>query len=161
MKQFGPLCLGHFIQDLKHLDQVINSDAPVQIPFDVPIFETRATNFEWEHVREKGFDISANAGVPIAMAAGATAKAELSVAFKQNVQRHWEIERLDTSIIQPSRRHITSCLASASVADFLGKKVKGMPWSVYMITGLIIARGKNSSRVAEGRETEVSCGPGM
>lgn len=161
VKQSGPLCLGHFVSDLKHLDQVINSDGPVHIPLEVPMFETQAANFEWESTKEKGLDFSANASVPVAAAAGLTAKAELGVVFKRNVQRYWEFERLETSIIQPNRSYIASCLASAPLAEFVGKRPTALPWSLYMITGLIIARGKSNSRTVEGRENELSSGPGM
>lgn len=74
----GPICLGHLIPDLQHLDNVINRHGPLDIPPDMPIYPTKAHDLTFEINKSPGVELSANAGVPIAAAVGVTIKVCLS-----------------------------------------------------------------------------------
>ena len=102
----GPICLGHLIPDLKHLDNVVNRHGPLWIPLDMPIYPTKAWDLTWEVNKNKRVDISGNAGVPIAAAAGLIIKQDAGVAFKRTVENFWEFESLDTFIIQPTSEYV-------------------------------------------------------
>ncbi|CAM1505023.1 Fc.00g106600.m01.CDS01 [Cosmosporella sp. VM-42] len=157
-RQSGPLCLGHFIQDLRHLDQVINS-SPEPFPLDMPIYRTPPVEFAWERNKERGFEVNAQGQVQIA-AAPVTAKASFGTSLKKTVQEYWQIQQLETMILQPSRTYISRSLASVPVAEFLKQK-RGLNWSVFVITGLKIARGNSSSKKVHGNERSFDGGPGV
>ncbi|KAH7131290.1 hypothetical protein EDB81DRAFT_871577 [Dactylonectria macrodidyma] len=159
--QTGPICLGHIIKDLRHLDQVINPGGPEPFPLDMPIYRTRPTDFEWEENKEQNFDIAATVDVPIGAAAGVTAKASLGLALKKTVGNYWQIDHLDTMIVQPTRAYINLCLASAPVAEFIESIKLGPTWSIFMITGLKIVRGNSSQKISHGRERGIRGGPGV
>ncbi|KPM38486.1 hypothetical protein AK830_g8088 [Neonectria ditissima] len=161
VKQTGPICLGHFIKSLKHLDQVINSSGPEPFPLDMSIYRTKPTNFEWEENKERELSLSATAEVPVAAAPGITAKTSLGFAIKKTVGNYWQIDELETAIVQPSRAYINRCLASDSVAEFLQHAKLGPTWSIFMITGLKIAHGNSIQKVSRGRERGTHGGPGL
>jgi hypothetical protein len=161
LKQTGSICLGHFIKDLKHLDQVVNSSGPEAFPFDMPIYRTKPTNFEWEENKEQGLSLSTTAEAPVAAVAGITAKGSLGFALKKTVGNHWQIDELSTMVVQPSRAYINRCLASEPVAEFLKHAKLGPTWSIFMITGLKIAHGNSTQKVSHGRERSVQGGHGL
>ncbi|KAL6412127.1 hypothetical protein AUP68_04510 [Ilyonectria robusta] len=160
-KQTGPICLGHFIKDLKHLDQVINSNGPEPFPLDMPVYRTRPIDFDWEEKKESGVNVDATATVPIAAAAGVTANASLGFALKKTVGNYWQIDELDTLVVQPTRAYVNICLASAPIVEFLESVKLGPTWSIFMITGLKIVRGKSTQTTSHGRERGVHGGPGV
>ena len=94
----GPICLGHLIPDLKHLDNVVNRHGPLWIPLDMPIYPTKAWDLTWEVNKNKRVDISGNAGVPIAAAAG--------LIIKQDA----ESPSREQSKISGSSNHLTPSL---------------------------------------------------
>ncbi|KAF5009794.1 hypothetical protein FDECE_4001 [Fusarium decemcellulare] len=161
VKQMGPICLGHFIKDLKHLDQVINSGGPEPFLLDMPIYHTPSVDFEWEITKEHGLDASTTAEVPVATVPGVSAKASLGFALKKSVRNYWQIEKLDTMVVQPSRAYITRSLATAPIAEFLEHNRRGPTWSIFMITGLKIVRGNSTHETSRGRESGVHGGPGI
>lgn len=159
--QTGRICIGHFIKDIKHLDEVINVGGPEPFPLDMPIYRTQTSDFEWESTKESGFNISSNAEAPIAAAAAVTAKVSLGFALKKTRGIHWQIDQLETIVVQPSRSYIARSLASAAIAEYVQQNKIGPTWSIYMITGLKVIRGKSSQKVSYGREREMNGGPGM
>ncbi|KAF4470197.1 hypothetical protein FALBO_2869 [Fusarium albosuccineum] len=161
VKQTEPICLGHFIKDLKHLDQVINSSGPEPFLLDMPIYHIPAVDFEWEKNRERGFDASATAEVPVAAAPGIAAKASLGFALRKTVRDYWQIEKLDTMVVQPSRAYINRCLETTQIAEFLEHNKLGSTWSIYMITGLKIIRGKSTHEMSHGGGRGIRGGPGI
>ncbi|KAK8054406.1 hypothetical protein PG996_013707 [Apiospora saccharicola] len=160
-KMGGPLCLGHIIPDLRHIDNVINTkEGPLAIPPDMPIYPTRANNFKWEGNAERGFDASVNVGVPIAAAAGITVKAETAVAFQRSVHNFWEFDALETHIIQPTEEYVEDSVENEQVAAWLEKRRMFKSPSVFMITGLMIARG-GTNQTSTGKQTEANLRPGV
>lgn len=160
-KQTGPLCLGHFIKDLKHLDNVINTSGPEPFPLDMPVYRMGPIGFEWESNKEGGFDLSVAADVPIAAAPGINAKASLGFALKKSLGRSWQIEKLETLTVDPTRTYINRCLAGEQIAEFLEDNKLGPAWSIFVVTGLKIVRGNSTQTTSHGRERGISGGPGV
>ncbi|RYP44077.1 hypothetical protein DL768_009422 [Monosporascus sp. mg162] len=160
-RQSGALCLGHFIEDLKHLDQVINVAGPEPFPLDMPVYRTQPRQFKWEVNKDLGFEASVTAKVPVAAIASVNSKAEVGIALQRSVQRYWEIEQLDTMILQPTRSYINHCLASEPIVEHLKRKKLAGGWSLFMITGLMIARGKVTGGGAESHDKNLHAGAGV
>lgn len=160
-KQTGPICLGHFIQDLEHLDQVINESGPEPFSLEMPIYRTQPIGFEWENNREGGIDLSVSADAPVAAGAGVTAKASMGFALKKTVRDYWQFDQLDTMVVQPSRAYINRCLATPQIAEFLQQKKLLSTWSIYIITGLKIVRGSSTRQTSYGRERGLRGGTGV
>ncbi|KAF9879129.1 hypothetical protein CkaCkLH20_03362 [Colletotrichum karsti] len=155
----GPICLGHLIPDLRHLDNVINRNGPLETPPSMPIHPTKAWELKWQRETSSGVDLSATAGVPIAAAAGLTMKLDAGIAFQTTVSNYWEFESLDTFIIQPTNSYVEDSLEPTEVGDYL----KGRGWTksstMFMITGIIVARGASFS-ASKSRSHDVHGGPG-
>lgn len=148
----APLCLGHFISDLKHLDFVLNRSKIEKFPASMPVHHTKSLQFEWKDfkVAETGGQLGASA--PIAALIGLVFKADIRLLFRRTVE-HWErYERLDTYIVQPTKTYVDDCLQSNELA----MRIKGKKsWSMFMITGVKVARmGKTDS--SESNQSEGS-----
>lgn len=158
-KQTGPLCLGHFVKDLKHLDHVINTSGPEPFPLSTPICRTGPIEFEWDSTTERGFDVSVGAEVPVAAAPGLNAKASLGLALKKSLGTSWQIDQLETVTVNPSRSYINQCLAGEEIAEFL--EDSKFRWSIFIVTGLKIVRGNSTQKISHGKERAINGGPGV
>jgi hypothetical protein len=147
----APLCLGHCIADLKHLDFPINSGAVVAFPPRMSIFASHVIDFKWERTRGFATSVALAASAPIAGALGLlTVKASISLAFKRSVSQHEEYSHLDTYIVQPNRRYIQQCLEREELKKHIGGQAD---WSFFMITGIRVARaGKRLDKIIKGLE---------
>ncbi|SCV58183.1 uncharacterized protein FFB14_15491 [Fusarium fujikuroi] len=142
----APLCLGHFISNLKTLDFPLNHGSILPFPPLMRPFCSSILNFTWDATRLKSPGTNLAAGAPILAAAGVTAKASLQFAFMKTVESHEEYDRLDTYIVQPTKGYIRDCLEQ----DELKAHVKGkVSWSVFMITGIKVARAGKRERLDE------------
>ncbi|EHK15955.1 uncharacterized protein TRIVIDRAFT_39918 [Trichoderma virens Gv29-8] len=139
----APLCLGHCIADLKHIDFPINSGAVVAFPMRMNVFQSHVIDFKWERTSGFATSLALVASAPVAAALGlGTVKASVGLAFKRSVSKHEEYERLDTYIVQPSRRYVEQCLETDELKRYIGNKAD---WSFFLITGIRVARaGKRS-----------------
>jgi len=148
----GPIQLGHLIPDLKHLDQVINNDpGPTPFPQAVVVYKSRLENLKWEAQSGHNIGGSANANVPIPQTAGlVSVGGEAGVVFQKSVSNFWQFEALDSWIIQPTDAYIESCRKDKLVNAYIEKKTRFNAWSLFMITGLAIARGANSTQEEKG-----------
>lgn len=160
-KQSGPLCLGHFVKSLKHLDQVINKGGPEPFPLDMPVYRTGPIEFEWGSNKEAGFNTSIQASVPIAAAPGLDAKASLGLALRKTVGNSWQIEQLETLTVDPTRSYLNRCLAGDDIVQYLEEHRLGPTWSIFIITGLKIVRGRSTQTTSQERERGISAGPGV
>ncbi|KAH7159377.1 hypothetical protein DER46DRAFT_637873 [Fusarium sp. MPI-SDFR-AT-0072] len=151
----SPLCLGHFISDLKNLDFPLNRHSILPFPHRMRVFHSTTLNFNWDDTKLKSPGTNLAASAPILAAAGVTAKASLQFAFMRNVESHEEYERLDTYTVQPTKAYIQDCLAQQE----LKAHVKGkLAWSMFMITGIKVARaGKRD--VQEEKNLAADIGP--
>ncbi|EHK17751.1 uncharacterized protein TRIVIDRAFT_160754 [Trichoderma virens Gv29-8] len=149
----GPICLGHFIPSPKQIDSVINSDSITPFPRSMRIWPTTAVDFRLSNNTTKGVQASAGVSAPIAAATGMTANAEAGVVFRKMMGDTWAIDRLDTQIVQPTMAYLEQCRSSAQIAAWVEKNKLLGSWKIYMISGLIIARGAKYER-KEGTEAE-------
>jgi len=151
----GAICLGHLIPDLKHLDQVINSESgPKPYPATMSVLETSKWELKWNINSSSSTSASVSVNVPAALLPVGT-NTSVGAAFKKSVCNYWEFERLDTAIVQLRRSYIDDSLEDKDVQRFLeGKKVLGMKsWTLYMISGIVIARG---AQIVSAEENESS-----
>ncbi|KAI8687183.1 hypothetical protein LRP88_13441 [Fusarium phalaenopsidis] len=154
----GPLCLGHFIKDLKHLDHVINT-TPEPFPLDMPVYRAGPIEFEWDSNREFGFDVSVGADIP--SVPGINAKASVGLALKKSLGTSWQIEQLETLTVDPTRAYINRCLAGEQIVEFLEDNKFGPTWKIFIVTGLKIVRGNSTQKISHGRERGINGGPGV
>ncbi|KAK7916873.1 hypothetical protein PG985_010481 [Apiospora marii] len=142
----GPLRLGHFIAGPKQLDQVINPEDVTPFPRDMRIWATETAQFRLSRKDGRVHDNGAGADVPVAAAVGVTVGAEAGLVFRKMMGEEWEIERLDTQIVQPTRAYLERCSQSAQLADWVERHKLLGSWKVYMISGIIVARGARFGR---------------
>lgn len=154
----APICLGHCIADLKHLDSPINYGAVVAFPQRMSVFSSHVIDFEWKRKRSFATSLALATSAPIAASLGLqTFKASIGVAFKRFVSQYEEFQRLDTYIVQPNHRYVQQCLQSEELKNYIGNKTN---WSFFMITGLRVARaGKRSD--ANTKTVEAKGGPNV
>ncbi|KAF5606588.1 uncharacterized protein FSUBG_5987 [Fusarium subglutinans] len=133
----APLCLGHFISNLKTLDFPLNHGSILPFPPRMRVFCNSTLNFTWDDARLRSPGTNLAAGAPILAATGVTAKTSLQFAFMKTVESHEEYDRLDTYIVQPTKGYIKDCLEQDQLkAHYQGK----VSWSMFMITGIKVAR---------------------
>jgi hypothetical protein len=146
----GPICLGHIIEDLAHLDFVLNPQTIQPFTPGMEVAPSRMMDFKWDETTSKnaggGGNIKGPAAVP-----GLTAGADTRAVFKQSVQSHEAYDRLDKYIVQPTQDYVARCLAQEPLAKHVAKS---MSWTLYMITGLCVAR-KGNITASESRGKNV------
>ncbi|KAK7993443.1 EF-hand [Apiospora arundinis] len=159
-EQTGALCLGDLIPTLKKLDFRINETGPPTLPVSIPVHTTSSENFRWEMTKENEWSLSASLGVPIAALFGLTVGAELSPEFKKALSRHTESEGLEAKIIQPTPSYIESALSTPEVAHWIEQK-KLRVRELFMITGIMVLKGKKSREITQTQGNRVSGGPNV
>ncbi|KAF6816888.1 hypothetical protein CMUS01_12191 [Colletotrichum musicola] len=156
----GSLLLGHIIPSLKDLDRVVNRDGPVPFPRDMRIQQTTVYDAERSTSRETGTNAGANAGGPIVAAPGISIRADVGMEFKKGFGSSATFERLDTQIIRPTKLYIRNCLKDPAVAEHI-ENVKFLgAWKLFMVTGIMIARGARTER-SESRTVGFHFKPGV
>lgn len=138
----APICLGHIIEDLKSLDFAMNPDTIEPFPPNMRVFSTPMIDFRWNDARSQDKSVDVGASAPVATAAGVTLGADIKLAFSKSVGSHEEYERLDKYIVQPTQSYITDCLDEEPFASYTKGRIT---WSIFMVTGLFVARKGTSS----------------
>jgi len=141
----GIIQLGHFVPDLERRDQPINKNAE---PVSVTVYPSRLEGLEWEVERDHYIGGSADALVPIPQTAGLVSiGGEVGGIFKKSVSNFWQFEALDKLIIDPPDDYIeTRIKEDKLVKAYIEKNTRFNSWSIFMITGLAIARGASGTR---------------
>ncbi|KXH67323.1 hypothetical protein CSAL01_13264 [Colletotrichum salicis] len=155
----GPVCCGHLIPDLAHLDNIINISGPLEIPADMPIYHTKSENMSWEQSSGPSINHYGHIGAPILAAAGITVTASAGIAFQKSVTNHGEFKRLDTYTIQATPSYIEDSITADEVSRYIQKNKRMGRWSLFMITGIAVARGARVLR-SEDRKIGVQGGLG-
>jgi len=163
-----PLSLGHIISDLKHLDNVINREGYEPFPVAMQIQKVNLKNFNWE--RNSGSEVTvglqgggsgsssgaaALLSVPTPIpVSGAEVEGGITTAFQKRVKRHWQFDRLEMYIVQPTESYVDRAMeieaVEAHVRDSAASAVGFR--QVYMVTGIVVARG--GARMSESRAGE-------
>lgn len=114
-KPEGLILNGHFIPKPKAVDEVI-IDYGVITPFPAGtrIFTTKVVDFRLTRNAGAGVSASTQAGVDIAQVGVNT---DVGVVFKKMMGDGWDIERLETQIVQPNLIYLEKCPESPQVAD--------------------------------------------
>ncbi|KAK8074299.1 hypothetical protein PG994_005198 [Apiospora phragmitis] len=150
----GPIRLGHFVAGPKRLDQVLNPDAVTPFPRDMRIWVTETAQFRLSRREGRVHDNTVGADAPVAAAAGLTVDAEAGVVFRRLMGEEWEIDRLETQIVQPTSAYLEQCSRSEHLASWVERHKLLGTWKVYMISGIIVARGAKFGR-NDGNEAGV------
>lgn len=141
-KATGQLCMGHLIPDIEHLDNIINrKKGPPSYPRDMPAMKIRSHDIKHDFGNDRARGVDIRGSAPIAAATGVTATASASLAFQRTVHDWWQYESMDFLTIMPTREYIED-----SISNRDGDTVKlstglGSSWTIYMISGLVVARG--------------------
>ncbi|KAJ4317176.1 hypothetical protein N0V84_007480 [Fusarium piperis] len=142
----GPILLGQFIPDLNHLDQVINRGDIRPFPGDMKVWPSQTIRFRWDDSRSTQAGVSGSARAPAAAAAaGVDIQATASGAFRQSVDNYSEFESLDCYIVNPVKSYINEYLTGGSVAEHVKYDKTLGTWKLFIITGIMIARGAKTS----------------
>ena len=88
------------------------------------------------------------------------AKGSASVAFRRSVSNFSEFKSLDTFIVQVTPSYIQDALDAEEVSEYVRKHTKFGTWSMFMITGIIVAKGGRVS-ASEGGKKGIGGGPGV
>ncbi|KAG7290047.1 hypothetical protein NEMBOFW57_000039 [Staphylotrichum longicolle] len=100
-------------------------------------------NFTWSDSSSRAVGVLGKASVPIASGIpGLDATASIGALFGKKVANYSHFARLDYWMTFPSRLYVNDCLRRREVEDHI-KRVSSIfgGWTMYMITGLAIARG--------------------
>lgn len=149
----GPLCLGHFVPDLSKIDFPINRNQIEPFPRSMPVYTTTAYSFKWEDSQASEDGGVLGGGAPVLAVVPVTAKADIKAIFRASVSTYEAYERLDTYLVQVNRSYVADCLENDSIAQYKKDSVILGKWSMFIITGLKVARAgsrsKSSSRKVE------------
>lgn len=142
----GAICLGHIIPDVIHLDNVINrSEEGIMFTEAVPVRHTKSLGLDWKKDQRLKAGVAADAAAPIGAGMLASLKQSFQFAFSRTEKNHKECDTLDRYVIQVDRKFISKILQNGEVAEHLertkGIRQLGGQWSVFMITGIMVARG--------------------
>lgn len=154
----GAISLGHIIPDLFDLDGVINrKEEGIKFTPAARIYHTKSWGLDWN--RDKGLEAALAADVTAPMGAGTPISAEeqTKLAFARTEKDHQEFDTLDRYIVQVNRTFIRKLLEDDEVVEHLertkGVRLLGGQWSVFMITGITVARGAKGE-FGESRKIE-------
>ncbi|KAA8632929.1 hypothetical protein SMACR_02073 [Sordaria macrospora] len=152
--------LGHLIPSLNRLDQIINADGFE--PFPPATMEiwgpTLIEDFSWDQSLTQKSTVKLKASAPLAGAVipGAELGVGVGAAFSKSVGNYWEFDRLERYIVQPTRSYVQRCIERDDVKRWIAKNKKlGGRWEVYMVTGIMVARGGGRKRKRETSEKGV------
>ncbi|KAK8852076.1 hypothetical protein PGQ11_014555 [Apiospora arundinis] len=159
----GPIRLGHFVAGPKQLDQVLNpgDDDVAPFPKDMRIWATETAQFRLSREEGHVYDNGAGANVPFAAAVGVSVGAEAGAVFRKMMGEDWEIDALETQIVQPTAAYLEKCCGrDGRVAEWVERHKLLGAWKVYMISGIIVARGAKFART-NTNEVGVNVGGGV
>ncbi|RFU34454.1 hypothetical protein B7463_g1832, partial [Scytalidium lignicola] len=127
-EETSPICLGHIIPDLKHLDQAINRGSIEPFPNGMNVWETPVIGLEWDD---------------------GTEKATIQKLFRQSLDDFCHFQFLESVFVEPTGPYVEKCLEHPSVAAHIdeAKKLYSGTWSIFMITGIMIARSSKEESV--------------
>ncbi|EED22531.1 conserved hypothetical protein [Talaromyces stipitatus ATCC 10500] len=165
--QKGPIQLGHLLSSLIPLPPPINTaSGPLPLPAYMPIYPSRLTDLRWQSATSSTLSASATAQLPIPQAMGlVSAGGGAGIAFQKSIARFWCFDAVDVEIIQPDEEYIEESLEVECVKAWIERKRKKSligAWSMFMITGLAIARGvrgDKDSGMVEGKGWGIELGP--
>ena len=157
----GPLRLGDVVPSPKDLYPILTQGTLPLFSPEMRISPSRACEFKWETTTSREVETTAGVGAPISAAVGITVNAELKAVFKRTMKDWAGFETMDTEIVQPTKAYIDKILEKESVRDHIAQqKILLLDWwTIYIITGLMIARVGGTVGRSESNSTGFSGGP--
>ncbi|KAJ3960849.1 hypothetical protein N0V92_002465 [Colletotrichum tropicale] len=151
--------MGHFVSDLSRIDFPINRGEIEPFPRSMQVHYKTDQFFKWEESQGSEHGGALGGGAPVLGAAGVpiTAKADIKAVFKATVSSFEVYERLDTYLVQVNRSYIADCLENEKIAQHTKDRAIFGKWSMFVITGLKVARSGSSSK-SSSRKTESGIG---
>ncbi|VUC25254.1 unnamed protein product [Clonostachys rosea] len=137
----GPLCWGHIIPSIAKLDNVINPRGPPEITPDIRIYHTKSSNLTWDTSIRNERSTSSQFSLPLGVGIGMRIGADLGASFQQTVKTFWQFESLDSYIFQPTLEYVEDVMESDEVQAYLKRHSGLISTSLFMITGIMVARG--------------------
>lgn len=149
----GPLRLGHLLPGPRSTGNIINRSRIERFHDDMNPWNYPINNFKFSIQPERTSDSSVGLNVPLAEAAGTLVKADTGAFFRHATGTSWNIEQLAVSFVDPTDSYKNDVAESNEVKEWVraNQSVLGA-WELYVITGLMIARGAQSEST---RSTEL------
>ncbi|KAF2148091.1 hypothetical protein K461DRAFT_272262 [Myriangium duriaei CBS 260.36] len=143
----GSLCPGHFIPTkTKHWNKVLNRDGPLPYPGDMGLIRQEQWHMSWQFSNGHNLGISAKAGAPVVGPVPVTVNGEAEIAFKKTVTDAYRFDKLETYIIEPIEPYIGQSLKHPGIDTYIKDNTNMLGhWNVFMVTGVIVARGATMS----------------
>lgn len=141
-KAEGPLRLGDVVPSPKDLYPILTQGPlPVFSPA-MRISTTKLCEFSWKTSTTKDNEALIEAGAPIATEVDSVVKTKLKSAFMSTMENWAEFKTMEHEIVQPSKLYIDGVLAIEDVNDCINQQKWPLlnQWTVYVVTGLMIAR---------------------
>lgn len=151
-KAEGPLRLGHLLPGPSAVDNIINASGVLPFHKGMRITKSDTVNFSYARRVERTIEGTTKVEAPVAAAAGLKVAVNTAAIFRIMMGNTWSIDRLETQIMQPTLAYVRESLVSTEVASWIDAHKKLGAWKVYMITGLMIARGAKNTIVESTEE---------
>ncbi|KAK8070438.1 hypothetical protein PG997_010641 [Apiospora hydei] len=139
----GPLRLGHIIPKWNLLENVINADGPQDLPPETPIHASTVCGSVSKMDGEAKQEQTADGRIHVRAAAAAAMNVDPRKIRLPSNSLSMRVKALETQVIQPNLAYVKKSVAAKEIASFLPRTSTFLspPQTVYMITGLMIARG--------------------
>lgn len=162
-KAEGDLRFGDVVPSPKDLYPVLTQGTLPLFSPEMRISLSKVCKFTWEAITGHEGEATIGGGAPIAAAAGITVNAELKTTFKRTMKNWAQFETLDTEIVQPTKAYINQILEKEPVRDHVDQQKIPLlnQWTIYMITGLMIARVGGTIGHSESSSTGYAGGPDL
>ncbi|KAK3494256.1 uncharacterized protein B0T23DRAFT_314724 [Neurospora hispaniola] len=147
----GPISIGHIIPDLLHLDNVINCNGFEPFPPHMDIFTAHYEQCHFGDRLNSEFVVQAKAEAPIKnIIPGVDVTGSAGLHHTNIVSDRWEYDSVVEYVVYPTRQYIDRCLESKEVAAYIQKSKKLLGgWCVYLVTGIMVARGGGKNVTSE------------
>lgn len=155
------LCLGDIITDLRRLDHRINQSGPEPYPLDMLVQRTTSGRLQWITRDDGTHELGGSFESPtLAALTGVTLGSDIELALKRSVSRYYDIESLETMIIQPRGTYLDRSLSHNDIRDWIKEKLllNIGAWEAFMVSGMIVAQGKKSTQFDESAGPSMSSG---
>jgi hypothetical protein len=125
----------------------------------MPIYRTTKHSLSFTDTTGPDISLSATAQIPTGTIPGVNVGGDVGLVFKRSVSRFWEFEKLETFIIRPTKPYVKDSLddGGGPVSKYLDRHRvlagKSGSWTLYMISGIVIARGAKSGKIEDSKET--------
>uniref|UniRef100_UPI00315B3FF8 RCD-1-2 n=1 Tax=Neurospora crassa TaxID=5141 RepID=UPI00315B3FF8 len=135
----GPISIGHIIPDLRHLDNVINCKGFEPFPPNMDVFTA--------HYEQCHFGDHLNSEFVV----------QAGLHHTNITSDRWEYDSVVEYAVYPTRQYIDRLLESKEVRQYIQASAALLGgWCVYMVTGIMVARGGGRNVTSEEKGAGVS-----